>query len=205
MKLVLTILLFALGAAVVLPHGRGVPHLGHKTTHKTTAVAASTGHATIGHADFRGEWSMDLAASDSLGPLLRELGLNFILRAIVERLQVEQSVEQDESAVWITVRTALSNEKLELRFNSTITHLPGLTGGRTDAITTWLDDERLETRQLLKPQARSDGAPDFTSDVFITVRSVQDEGQSLWEDVSVVRGGASLPVAKARRILRRVS
>ena len=148
--------------------------------------------------DFSGEWRMDLSASDALGPLLRELGLNRILAALITRLSVEQSITQTDHAVNIAVKTSLSTDTLELRLDGTPTLISGLTGGKTPAVSRWLDASRLETRQSL-----SDAPPDATADCFITVRSLGDGGTLLYEDCAVERGGAAVEGCRTRRILRR--
>ena len=158
--------------------------------HVRAAIHAST--------DFSGEWRMDLSASDALGPLLRELGLNRILAALITRLSVEQSITQSEHAVNIAVKTSLSTDTLELRLDGTPTLISGLTGGKTPAVSRWLDASRLETRQSL-----SDAPPAATADCFITVRSLGDGGTLLYEDCAVERGGAAVEGCRTRRILRR--
>ena len=154
--------------------------------------------------DFSGSWEMDLSASDKLSPVLREMKLNRVLAALVSRLAVRQTIRQDADAVLVTVQTALSTDELELRWDGQLTQLPGLTGGRTAAASRWLDDGRLETRQHLDTDAP--GRPDAPeADAFETIRSLHDGGQTLWEEVCVRRGGAPVPGAAARRVLRRVT
>ena len=91
---------------------------------------------------------MDLAASDALGPLLRDLGVNRILAALISRVSVEQTITQDETAVQIAVKTKLSTDALELRFDGTPTLLSALTGGKTPAVSRG-SGHSLETRQSL--------------------------------------------------------
>ena len=157
-------------------------------------------------ADFSGEWEMDLKSSDPLGPVLRELGLNRLLAAVVSRLGVRQSIVMGSDAgdagpdVVISVKTALGTDELDLRADGTATMLPGLTGSSCPAVSQWLDG-RLETRQSL-----GDTAPvDPEADLFVTIRSLEDGGSSLCESVSIVRRGQPVAGVNARRILRRVA
>ncbi len=153
--------------------------------------------------DFSGEWRMDLKASDSLGPVLRELGVPRVLAAVVTRLAVTQNILQTESAVTIEVKTALSAETLELKLDGSEVLLPGVTGGRTRASSRWVDDERLETRQCVDERGRLDDPEG--ANLFVTTRSLFDGGASLLEDCAVVRSsGEGVPKATAKRILRRV-
>ena len=145
---------------------------------------------------------MDLAASDYLGPTLSAVGLNRVLAALVTRLSVHQSISQDDASVQIAVRTRLSDEVLALALDGAVTRVPGIAGGRTEAVTRWLDDARLETRQSLAEDA-SLRPDDASADVFVTVRSLQDGGASLHEECSVLRRGVPVAGAEARRILRR--
>ena len=147
---------------------------------------------------------MDLGASDALGPVLREMQLNRVLAALVSRLSVSQTIRQDADKVCVTVKTRLSTDEIELRLDGALTKLPGLSGGLVDAASRWLDDARLETRQHLIADAS--GRPDAPdADAFVTVRSLHDGGDTLWEEVCVCRRGAAVPGAAARRVLRKVS
>jgi hypothetical protein len=148
-------------------------------TFRSTPVLASV-------ADFSGEWCMDLKASDSLGPLLRELGVSRMLAAVVTRLAVTQRIVQTGSTVTIEVKTPLSAETLELNLDGSEALLPGVTGGRTRASTRWLDRERLETRQCVDQSGRLD---DPDARLFVTTRSLFDAGAGLLEDCAELRRG----------------
>ena len=164
---------------------------------RSTPVLASV-------ADFSGEWCMDLKASDSLGPVLRELGTPRMLAAIVTRLAVTQRIVQTGSTVTIEVKTPLSAETLGLNLDGSEALLPGVTGGHTRASTRWLDQERLETRQCVDQSGRLD---DPDARLFVTTRSLFDAGAGLLEDCAVVArssGEDMKPRATAKRILRRV-
>ena len=163
--------------------------------HSRAAVGASA-------ADFAGKWQMDLGASDALGPVLREMQLNRVLAALVSRLAVTQTIRQDADKISVTVKTKLSTDEFELRLDGSLTQLPGLSGGLVDATSRWLDDARLETRQHLL--AAASGRPDAPgADAFVTVRSLHDGGDTLWEEVSVYRQRDAVPGVAARRVLRR--
>ena len=146
---------------------------------------------------------MDLKASDPLGPVLRELGLNKVVAALIARVGVEQTISQDAQKLLVDVKTAISTSSLRLTFDGEVTMAPGITGGETACTSRWLDASRLETRQSL---SASDSLPpsDPAADVFITVRSLGEGGAVLVEDVAVVRGGQPVVGATAKRILRRV-
>lgn len=164
-------------------------------------------------ADFiAGEWEMDLSSSDGLGPLLRELGLNRILAAVVTRLQVKQSITMESDALTVVVKTSLSEETMRLPFDGRCSVVPGLTGGRSACITRWLDAEKtqLETRQTLST-APSDAealslpaAKTLDAEAFVTVRSLRDDGKLLVESCTVVRDGVELSTLRADRILKRL-
>ena len=153
--------------------------------------------------DFSGQYSMDLKASDPLGPVLRELGLNKVVAALIARVGVEQTISQNAQKLLVEVKTAISTSSLRLTFDGEVTMAPGITGGETACTSRWLDASRLETRQSL---SASDNLPpsDPAADVFITVRSLGEGGAVLVEDVAVVRGGQPVEGATAKRILRRV-
>ena len=141
---------------------------------------------------------MDLDKSEPLGPVLRSLGLNRVLAALVSRVSVSQSITQDNAFVRVAVSTKLSTSQLNLRLDGAMTPLPGLTGEDCPAASSWSDDgQKLETRQKLTPTS----AADLSDEAFVTVRSLQSNGGELWEEVTVVRGGS--PTASARRVLRR--
>ena len=148
-------------------------------------------------ADFSGEWEMDLDSSDSLGPLLRALGLNRLLAAVITRLAAKQSISQSSDMLTVEVTTRLSTSTLKMPFDGTPMLAPGITGGETATVSKWLDDDRLETRQALD-------ADSSDADCFVTVRSLRDGGGTLVEAVSVVRGGQLVEGTSAERLLRRL-
>ena len=117
-------------------------------TFRSTPVLASV-------ADFSGEWCMDLKASDSLGPLLRELGMSRMLAAVVTRLAVTQRIVQTGSTVTIEVKTPLSTETLELNLDGSEALLPGVTGGglRPGSALTRAGASTIPTRASSSPRA----------------------------------------------------
>lgn len=150
---------------------------------------------------------MDLGASDALGPLLRVVGLNKVLAAVVARLSVRQSITCDDRALSVVVSTRLSEDTLKLAFDGSVTIVPGITGGRAAATSRWLDDDRLETRQSLKTAendvAAAECATKLNEEAFVTVRSLRDGGRTLVETCSVVQGGVALKQPRVERVLRR--
>ena len=155
-----------------------------------------------GRADFSGRWEMDLVASDKLGAILRELGLNPVLASVVTRLPVKETISQQGDAVVVRVTTRISESVLELRPGE-LTYMPGIAGGTAAAISTWLDEARLKTVQALDGTCCQPDEP--SADTFVTVRSLRDGRSSLVEECSVLRGGVLVPGCSARRILRRVA
>ena len=143
---------------------------------------------------------MDLKASDTLAPVLRELGVPRLLAAVVTRLAVTQSIRHNDEQVEIIVRTPLSIDTMLLSLDGSAGLLPGITGGSTLGASTWLDNERLETRQCVDEGARLD---DAHCKLFVTTRSLLDGGTCLLEYCSVVKDGVVVEGATARRILRR--
>ena len=123
----------------------------------------------------------------------------------MSRLGVRQSIVMGDEGdtgpdVFISVKTALGTDQLDLRADGTVTMLPGITGSQCPAVSQWLDEGRLETRQSL-----GDKPPlDPEADLFVTVRSLEDQGSSLCESVSIVRCGQPVAGVNAKRILRRV-
>lgn len=150
------------------------------------------------HPDFSGEWEMDMKSSEPLGPVLRELGVPRLPAAVVARLAVRQSIHQNASHVSIHVNTVLSRSILNLLLDGSESLLPGLDGGPTAAVSRWLDDERLETRQLI-----GDGnLLDPHSTTFVTTRSLPHRnGSTLLEACTVIRAGVLR--ASAKRFLLR--
>merc|ERR1711920_862545 len=51
--------------------------------------------------DFSGQWEMDLSQSDPLGPVLRELGINRVVAALIARLSVTQVISQDRDSLLV--------------------------------------------------------------------------------------------------------
>jgi hypothetical protein len=155
-------------------------------------------------ADFSGTWEMDLRASQTLGPILREVGIPRVLAAVITRLGVMQTIEQDESELRIQVATKLSTNNLRLRFDGSVTQIPGINGRSAESVSRWVDEEHLETRQALaaEPQGSRSIISEPRADAFVTVRSLRRG--ALVEACSVVKAGVPVPGASAERILRRV-
>ena len=155
-------------------------------------------------ADFSGEWKMDLATSEALGPVLRELGLNRVLASVVAKLGVSQTISQDRDKLTIQVKTRVSKETLTLPFDGSSVLSTAVSGGKTATVTRWLDDQRLETRQSLTADDAALPPDDAAADCFVTVRYLRGDDGALVEANSVVRGGVAVEKASALRVLRRV-
>ena len=141
---------------------------------------------------------MDLGSSDSLGPVLRALGLNRVLAAVVARVGVSQSITQTADELMIVVTTKLSTSTLKLSTRGAESMIPGITGGETPSVSRWLDDSHFETRQSLDASSPSSGS------AFVTVRSLRDGGSVLVEAVSVLDDfGQLVEGSSAERLLRR--
>ena len=168
-------------------------------THAGTRTAAQAKESPAPEpgapANFSGEWAMDLAASDSLAPLLKEMEMNFMLAAVIERLAVSQTITQDNAALNILVKTPLSSDEVCLPLDGSPSTITSLSGGKTRAVSRWTgaDKQQLETRQTLAP-----------GEEFVTVRSLQQQGMQLWEEVWIERDGVLVGGTKARRTLCRV-
>lgn len=150
----------------------------------------------MGCPDFSGEWDMDLQRSDWLGPVLRELGLNFLVSCIICRLAVHQSILQDADSLTIDVKTSLGSQTLRLPFDGSVARVVGMQG-ETSCVTCWVG-QQLETKQCVSLDAKN---PEEDSMCFVTARSLQDGGNVLVEDCSVRCGKTVL--ASARRYLVR--
>ena len=158
--------------------------------------------------EISGEWEMDLSASDNISPLLRELGLNAILSAVVARLSVRQSISVSTDAINIHVKTRVSKDTLVLPLDGTPVAVPGLSGGQAAAVSGWLDDECTQfcTRQSLCQVQDSNvaaAAADLAKEAFVTLRFLR--GATLIESNTIVRGGVELAEPRAERVLRRVA
>ena len=151
-----------------------------------------------------GEWEMDLTTSEPLGPLLRELGLNRVLAAVVARVSVKQTISVSDKALNVVVKTALSEDTLMLPFDGSCVSVPGITGGQSAAVSRWLDEDRTqyETRQSLN--ADDDDAAKLETDAFVTVRSLREGGAVLVESCSLLRDGVELAQPRCERVLRRL-
>lgn len=155
-----------------------------------------------GRPDFTGRWRMDLKSSDSLRKVLGGLGMNFILVQIVDRLAVEQEVSQTEDSLKVTVKTALRTDVFELPFDGAVTVVPGAAGGTNTQTSSWVQSAAgqmgLRTVQAVEGAVEQpDGAV-----LFETLRSLGDQGSTLFEDVAILRKGVR--GASARRVLRRM-
>ena len=174
----------------------------HRALHTQRASLVTRTSLLCARVDFSGKWEMDLSASDALGPVLKELGMNRIVAALIARVGVEQEISQHDSSVSVRVRTAVSQSEINLQFDGSVTQTPSMNGGDSATVSRWLDDNRLETRQRLDDCVRFPA--DEMVDCFVTVRSLGAGGNTLQEEVIVMRQGEPVPGACARRILRRV-
>jgi len=178
--------------------------LGYKSCGSLAGVNDVTQFSKQLRPNFEGRWRMDLNASDSLRDVLSAVGLNFIVARIVDSLGVTQNITQSSKQLDIDVRTLLGKDKICLPFDGGITEVPGPTGSSNMQTTRWQSKNgaRLEI-QLWTRQAVEGNLEDISGVIFETKRSLSDDGASLYEDICVIRDGQ--PVARARRILRRMS
>jgi len=152
--------------------------------------------------NFAGRWKMDLRSSDSLRKVLGALGMNFFLIQVVGRLAVQQEITQGEDTLMVQVKTPLGTDAFELPFDGTITSVPGATGGQNRQTSSWIEapiSGQLRLRTVQAVEGTLDNPQ--SSSLFETVRSLGDQGSTLFEDVAVFVGGER--VASARRVLRR--
>ncbi|GMH70953.1 hypothetical protein TrRE_jg6475 [Triparma retinervis] len=155
--------------------------------------------------DFSGYWSMDLGSSDRLKPLLRELGVPRLLCSLLERLAVSQEIGlgEDSSFFNFKVITKFKTDQFSLPAQDCDEEdkrlLPSPTGGKAEARTIWVScGEKgygLETTQKLK-----EGLSEV---VFVTTRTLEDEGDVLVELCKVLRNGEE--TSRCRRVLRRTA
>lgn len=98
--------------------------------------------------DFRGRWRMDLSASDSLDDVLYQFGTSWLVRKLINNLNVKQRIEQDETSLGIAIDTFLGSDKLTLLLDVSEPHLAsGPSRTKVPTRSTWLPGGQLLTVQ----------------------------------------------------------
>jgi hypothetical protein len=109
------------------------------------ALAAGTqsaGEPGVTHPDFRGEWKLDVEASDSVDPLLKAKGIGFARRMAMVNLPVTNVIRGDHRRLFITVRmTPIIEQTEELPTDGTPTKSASPEDGKLlDSQTRWSAD-----------------------------------------------------------------
>ena len=169
--------------------------------------------------DFTGKWELDLKSSEKMRPMLKACGMNSLLITVLERLGVKQDIcatsgDETDYRLEVNITTAISSSSFVLSLDEAGVQVPGPLGGPTRAVSAWSTDaEALVTRQFVSADDDEAAAAGGVAGaapgtrIFVTRRSLQDAGKSLFEDCTVeqVAEGMvpAIKLATCRRILRR--
>jgi hypothetical protein len=100
-------------------------------------VRSETG---VVHPDFRGEWKIDLASSESLAPILRAKGKSAVEVAVLSRVPITHIITGDHRQMTVRVKTPLFDRTEVLPLDGTLTHVADPEGNPAEATTRWSED-----------------------------------------------------------------
>jgi hypothetical protein len=151
-------------------------------------VAADTG---IARPDFRGDWKIDLAASESLAPILRAKGKSALESLMVSKAPITHVIRGDERRMTITVRTPVFEQTEQLLLDGTPTEVKDPEGKPVMAVTRWSDDGL-----ALITVTRGD------AETLTFTRSLDPDRRTMYLDMEY-RPANGMPIA-VRRVFRLV-
>jgi hypothetical protein len=165
------------------------------------ALAAGTqsaGESGVTHPDFRGEWKLDLEASDSVDPLLKAKGIGLARRLAMANLPITHVIRGDHTRLSITVKMPPFIEQTEEQpTDGTLTKSasPEEKGKLLDSQTCWsADGQSLITTTV----DEMDGKPIH----LVVTRSLAPDRRTMYVDFRFTPPTGE-PL-KARRVFRLV-
>lgn len=87
-----------------------------------------------------GTYVLDLDASDDLGDVMKELGLNPVMRAVVGRMKTRLTIDGEPDKVTLTVKTPIRTQTQELACDGSAIAVEGGEFGSGTMAVTWSED-----------------------------------------------------------------
>jgi hypothetical protein len=151
--------------------------------------------SNVFHPDFRGDWKLDLEASDSVAPILRAAGKSEWTILLASKTSVTHILRGDLRRLTLLIKTPVRDQKQELLLDGTPTRAIGPDGGETLASTRWSEDGQslMTTTQASSSQPLS----------FRITRSLAADRRTMCLDVEC-QGKDGNPI-RVRRVFRLVA
>jgi hypothetical protein len=147
------------------------------------------------HPDFRGEWKLDVQASESLVPILRARGKSLMESLVVSRSPVTHVIGGDGNRMTVTVQTPLFTQIQELLLDGTPTDVNDPDGNRITAVSAWSADGQSLITTTNSPSLR-----------MTLTRRLDSDRRTMYLDVSYhSRAGEPIEVRRVFRLVRLVT
>jgi hypothetical protein len=160
------------------------------------ATGTQTDEATnVSHPDFRGDWQIDLQASEPVAPILRAKGKSALEINLASKVSSTQVIRGDQRRLTIVVKTFLFEQKEELLLDGTPTRVKPLDGPEAEAVTRWSEDGQ----SLIT--TTTDQAGGRVAQVTVT-RSLDPDRRTMYVDLEY-RFAEGEPI-RVRRVFRLV-
>lgn len=145
------------------------------------------------HPDYTGTWTLDLAASDSVDPLMKAQGQSWIARRAARRMKVTQTLAQTEQSLTADLDSSLGHRHETLPIGGDWEVRTSDDGSSVKVRTAWVGDALVTETQL----RLNDGSP---AELGIS-RTLADGGRTMVQTLALRRGDQ--PTISARRVFRR--
>jgi hypothetical protein len=187
-------LTFLIGGAMFLWYGMAHPE--HtKIDPRMKAGTQKDAQSGISHPDFRGDWKLDLEASDSVAPLLRAAGKSEWTISLASKVTSTHIIRGDLHRLTLRIETPVRTQEQEIPLDGTPTRVTGPDGSETLASTRWSEDGQalITTTQASSQQPLS----------FRITRSLDADRRTMFLDVEC-QGRDGQPI-RVRRVYRLVA
>lgn len=141
-----------------------------------------------------GTYLLDLDASDDLDEVMKELGLNVVMRTVVKHMKTRLTIDGSAERVVLTVKTPIRSQSQEVPTDRSVIEVEGGEFGSGSMIAYWSDDGS----QLLMVSDTVMGEDRQIHSV--TTRRLEDPNTLLQQFDITIDGGESRTI---RRIFRR--
>jgi hypothetical protein len=95
------------------------------------------------HPDFRGDWRVDLEASESIAPIARAKGRSALEALVLSKVPVTHVIRGDDLRMRVVVQTPLFDRTEEVLTDGTPTHVVDAEGNEGEAVTRWGEDGQM--------------------------------------------------------------
>jgi len=143
-----------------------------------------------------GTYVLDLDASDDLGEVMKELGLNVVMRSVVSRMKTQLTIDGEPDKVTLSIKTPIRSQTQELKCDGQEVAVEGGEFGSGTMTVRWSADGSalVATSDTVMGEGREIHA--------VTTRKLEDANTLLQQFELTIDGGEKRTI---KRIFRRMT